>query len=84
MSLEDLQHYRDERGLLLYYEGMVKPKGILISVQSESNSGVEYDVLVDDSGAFSCNCPDFEERGDYLQCKHISASKFYLQKGKRD
>lgn len=77
-GLETLQQYRNESGKRIYEAGLVNPNGLIFHVRSESDSSIEYDIEDSESG-FTCSCPDYEKRGQYLRCKHIcSVEEFIL------
>ena len=79
-GLETLQEYRNESGRRIYEAGLVNPNGIIFHVRSESDINTEYDIEDSDSG-FTCNCPDFQKRGDILVCKHIRSVEYFILGG---
>ncbi len=74
---EPLTTTREERGKeIANKEGQIEKVGnYAFKVKSQSGHGF-YEVKMTDKG-MTCTCPDFQKRG--LPCKHISASRYYLE-----
>lgn len=69
---------REQRGLMIAATcGGIKCKDGAWLVPSQSQDGTRYTVNASE-GSPSCNCPDFEIRGQ--PCKHIYAARFVLQR----
>ena len=68
---------REERGRAIANQGdqIKKVNGHSFKVKSQSGSGF-YEVKSTKSG-MTCTCPDFVYRGG--KCKHIMATKYYLE-----
>ncbi|MFY9749645.1 MAG: transposase [Methanoregula sp.] len=76
-KMEQLTTTREERGkAIVEKNGQIKKvDDHSYTVKSQTGHGV-YEVKATDKG-MTCTCPDFVERG--LPCKHILATRFYLE-----
>lgn len=68
---------RDVRGKAIADQGnqIKKVNDLLFKVKSQSGRGF-YEVKETQNG-MTCTCPDFVYRGG--KCKHIAATKYYLE-----
>ena len=75
--MEQLTTTREERGkAIVEKNGQIKKvDDHSYTVKSQTGHGV-YEVKATDKG-MTCTCPDFVKRG--LPCKHILATRFYLE-----
>ena len=71
---------RENRGLLIAAKSHIKRRGDLYLVPSQSGQG-KYEVLIDTDKP-RCDCQDFLNRG--VECKHIYAVRFYVQRQQND
>lgn len=61
------QHLRAERARSIHVEFC--SEGLYLATSSDGHTQYEVDTIKG-----SCTCPDFDERGHYLRCKHLIAA----------
>jgi len=73
-----LQSHRNEQGYNIYKAGgvdRINETKFIVESQTEKNKYYEVELVASD---FCCNCPDYEKRSSWLDCKHIMAARHYL------
>lgn len=67
---------REERGKQIAKTMRIKRKGEHYLVPSQTNTKDNYIVDLTAEDGPTCTCPDFEERGVGMRCKHIHATEY--------
>jgi len=77
-GIQKLQEFRNKSGRSLFEAGHVGIDLENYVVQSESDPLTEYRIFITvDYRGLKCDCKDFSNRGDWLDCKHIMAVRYY-------
>ena len=75
---QKLQLFRIESGRRLFDAGMVGVDVNNYVCKSDSDPTQEYKItLSHEFRGLQCDCKDFENRGSFLDCKHICAVRLY-------